>query len=515
MTIQKTYWGYIDWLYTNNVGRPGQSMNNIGICVILPGQRQYQHVHYGEEQFMYMLEGESVQIVNGVEHTLSKGMHMLMKAGVCHESVNTGEIPVLQLLVSTPVADYRQIEVTASSNDTVKAKPGFEGNIYAAVESLRSQLADSFQAPFALFDSQAKLILQNNLYPQFCGEKCRPYEAPFECECLAAKEETMSAEQNYFWLACRYGLLVYHLPIVFRNQTLGYIRGGHILCSDISGKLDLHGVYDTPKGTALGIINMLKQVVKSVAAYCEFDATRLEIEFKNQELTERNQQKKILEHSLRATRDTVTNLKISRHFLFNTLNCMAGMAVQKQVDGLYSAILSLSRLFRYAMPSDRSFVTLKEELNYLDDYLKLQQFRYGEALQILWTVEVDPKRFQVPFNFLQPVVENAFTHGFIDRDNEMLIEIVIRKCPNFLELNICNNGDAINESTLLRIKKGLSSNSGHGLSLIYNKLQSAYGGDFEMDILSKVNTMTCVKMRLPIKWVGPASGSYGIASVLS
>ncbi len=506
MVIQKTYWGYIDWLYTHNERQPGQSMNSIGLCAIMPGQVQHKHVHYGEEQFLYILEGESVQIVNGAEIELNRGMHIFMKAGVSHECINTGGIPLLQLLISTPVADYRQIEVKEPGGSS-RAQAGEAGNLYAAIESLRYQLADSFQAPFAVFDSQSNLVLQNNLYPRLCCESCQPYEKP--CECLTVREDSMVQERDYFRFTCHRGLLVYHLPIVFGGRRLGFIRGGHILCSAISGKLDLEGVYDTPRGTALGIINMLRQIVKSVAAYCEFDAARLEIEFKNQELMEKNQQKRILEHSLRQTRDTVTNLQISRHFLFNTLNCMAGMAVKKNVDGLYSAILSLSRLFRYVMPSERRFVTLREELEYVEDYLKLQQFRYGDNLAVSFSASVDPKSFHVPFNFLQPVVENAFTHGFKDRDRVMEIEISIRRQSKYLEFTVRNNGEELDEPTLLRIRKGLSSNSGHGLSLIYNKLQSAYGDNFSMDIESPPRDFTCVRIALPLKWVGPVAGSYG------
>ena len=511
MTTQKSFWGYINWLYTIDEKQPGQSKNNIGICVILPGQRQQPHVHYGVDQFIYILEGESLEIVDGVETVLSQGMHMFMKSGLTHESVNYGETPVMQLLVSTPVADYRRLEVPVGAKKPAEAnRPGYRGNIYAATESLRAQLADSFQAPFAIFDAESNLILQNNLYSDFCRGQCRPNARPYECECLTAREDIMIRDDHHFWFSCQYGFLIYHVPILFRHQRLGYIRGGHIICSELTGDYGLDtNEYDNPKSTAMGIIKILWQVVKSVVAYCEFDEARLEIENKNKKLVEDSQQKKRLEHSLRITEDTVTNLKINRHFLFNTLNCMAGMAVQKNVNGLYSAILSLSRQFRYVMPSERRYVILKEELTYLQDYLTLQGFRHGESLKVVWKVEVEPERYQVAFNFLQPVVENAFTHGFIDRNHKLRIEIAVKKEINKLVFTIRNNGAELDEITLLRIKKGLSSNSGHGLSLIYNKLQFAYGDGFEMDITSQAGGLTCVRIALPTRWAGPASASYG------
>ena len=102
MIRQKMSWGYIDWMYTHTEGMPGKSMN-IGLCTVLPGQSQHDHMHYGVEQFIYTLSGQSLHIVNGREYVLTSGMHLYMEAGVTHNTINNSYLPSVELLISTPV----------------------------------------------------------------------------------------------------------------------------------------------------------------------------------------------------------------------------------------------------------------------------------------------------------------------------------------------------------------------------------------------------------------------------
>lgn len=508
--IQKTSWGYIDWFGDYDGG--GSTVNNIGICVILPGQCQQPHIHYGADQFIYILEGESLQVIDGVECTLNKGMHLFMKAGVTHETVNVGQTPILELLVSTPVVN---VPVPAPSENPAEIidDGALVGNIYAAVEALRTQLTESIHAPYAIHDEESRLIMQNNLYSQFCVEHCAPNDHPDRCQCLIADEADMRLGPDHRWFVCRHGLVVYHYPVIYQGRRLGRVRGGHIVVSELSGDYGLTDIYDTPLSTALGIQNMLGQIVRSLLAYCEFDRSRSELTHRNNLLLEKEARGKVLEQTLRLARETVTNLRINHHFLFNTLNCMAGMALQNKGKTLYSAIISLSQLFRYVMPSERRFVPLDEELANLDNYLTLQKLRHENNLTIDTQIEVDPGCLQIPFNCLQPVAENAFTHGFKDVSGLKRLIIHVFRRDHDLVVEVANNGRGLDQATAIRVKNGLSSNSGHGLSLIYNKLQSAYGDNFSLDLHSDRGGLTRVILTTPLTWVGPAAGSYGLRTL--
>ena len=494
MAIQRMSWGYIDWLYSVKDGLPGQSMN-VGICVIMPKQRQHKHVHYGIEQFIYLLKGESRHIINGEERLMSKNGHLHMEPGVTHDTINDGDIPAVELLVSVPVTYSQNLGLI---DDAQLPQSPYETNLYAAVEAIRAQLMESYQAPFTIFDDNNKVIFQSIQFPSFCLEKCRPQAAGGNCKCLCGTEYDMSNDKERMWFICPYGHLVYHLPIVFRTQRLGYIRGGHIVVSELSGDYGHKEVYDTPKSTANAIQNLLQQAIKSILAYCEFDASRQDLKRKNLAIWEKEHHKLALEKTLRLAEDTVTNLRINRHFLFNTLNCMADMALRKKGESLYSAIIQLSKLFRYVMPTDQHIVKLDNELEYVDNYLSLQKLRYSDNLLISKSVDCNLLDLDVPFNFLQPIVENAFTHGFSDRTGLMRLSVAAESnADGRIVITIRNNGAKLDETTLLRVKNAWASNSGHGLSLIYNKLASAYGNDFEMDIESVAKDQTQVRLVLP------------------
>ena len=506
MTIQKMCWGSIDWLHTPDEVGPGQSMSmNVGICTILPKQRQYEHVHYGVEQFIFILRGASTHTVNGVETHLTEGQHLHLRAWVTHDTINHGDEPVVEMLISIPVAYSQNVRLQADSADDA-AGEAYNGNLYAAVEAIDAQIMESFQAPFTIFDNKWSVVQQNNFFSKFCTERCRPSVALSECECLRPGNDEMRTEKDHSWFVCGFGHLVYDLPIIYRGRQLGSMRGGHIVVSDLTGDGGRQGVYDTPLSTASGIQRLLHQVIKSIVAYCEFDMNRMELRDKNRALWETEHHRLALEKTLRQTEDKVTNLRINRHFLFNTLNCMADMALQKKGQSLYAAIIQLARLFRHVIPTDQASVTLNDELEYVDNYLSLQKLRYGNNLLVAKSVDSQLLTVPVPQNFLQPIVENAFTHGFRDSVGLMRVSVEAKRRKRRVFMTIRNNGRCLDEPTLLRVRNGLSSPSGHGLSLIYTKMSSAYGDDFEMNVDSESTardeTMTVVTLSFPTSFRG-------------
>jgi LytS/YehU family sensor histidine kinase len=258
-------------------------------------------------------------------------------------------------------------------------------------------------------------------------------------------------------------------------------------------------LYDTPQSTAIGIRRLLKQIGKTITSFCEFDAARRELQEKKNAIKQTVYHQEQLAENLRVAQDTVTNLKINHHFLFNTLNSMANIALKSGSDELYDAIIDLSKMFRYTMKSELRFVALDAELSYLENYLNLQRLRYGQALVVEYEINEALRHISVPFNFLQPIVENAFTHGFRECDLQKRIRIQVEGCGTHARISIYNNGAVLDKVTLNRVTKGLKGNSGHGLSLIYTKLQSAYGGDFDMNIRSVCKEETCVWVTVPIK----------------
>jgi hypothetical protein len=131
-------------------------------------------------------------------------------------------------------------------------------------------------------------------------------------------------------------------------------------------------------------------------------------------------------------------VQINPHFLFNTLNSIYSLAIQKS-DGTPSAIVKLSAMMRYVVSeSDRDFVPLDKELGYIRNYVELQQLRFGEAVQILFFIHGNAASSRIAPLILIPFVENAFKHG-INAEDSSRIKISIDIDNNELRLEVFNN----------------------------------------------------------------------------
>jgi two-component system, LytTR family, sensor kinase len=104
------------------------------------------------------------------------------------------------------------------------------------------------------------------------------------------------------------------------------------------------------------------------------------------------------------------------HFMYNTLNSIAGLVRDERNDAAISMVVGLSEFLRRASEdSHRSQVTLQEEVEYLQRYLEIQKTRFGERLQVTVDIPAELLRAQVPNLLLQPLVENAIKHGITKR----------------------------------------------------------------------------------------------------
>ena len=494
--IQKTEWGQINWLHTNDDDTM-QSFN-VGITSLLPGKHLLSHVHYGTEQLLYIMEGEGIYFINGVKKNIKKNMYFYLEADAVHETINTGAYVLKEFLVSIPVKFNSNVMLNEilSDDNNENYRINMNNIIYAAVESIRTQLLESISLPFTIYDDMWSIVIQNNNFSSYCNSKCNPNDNK-KCSCMLQRNIDNLDKEEGANFTCEYGLTIFQYSIIYNGKRLGSVRGGHILISDstIEGHEEL---YDSPKSTIIGIKSLLKQIKKSILSYCSFDESRQLIEKKDKAIKEEINRNEILKNNLYIVNDKVTNLRINHHFLFNTLNSLASMSLSGDRYDLYNSIIDLSKMFRYTMTVDLKFVKLDSEIEYLETYLNLQRLRYGNALEVDYNISDDLENIRVPFNCLQPIVENAFTHGFLPSDDKKLIKIYIKKIKNKVRISIINNGVPLSDVTLNRVNKSITNNTGHGLSLVYEKLKFAYGSGFSMNIVSNNNDRTSVIVEIPI-----------------
>ena len=207
----------------------------------------------------------------------------------------------------------------------------------------------------------------------------------------------------------------------------------------------------------------------------------------------------------------MTDLKISNHFLFNTLNSMASMALDGGLMPLYQSIVDLSKMFHYTLRTQNSTVPLGKEVEYVQAYLQLQKLRYEDDLEVFYKIDRKTLQARVPFNFLQPIVENAFVHGFSETVRKK-IKIVSNRKKDMVEIKIINSGNKLTSQSCYVINQGIQSSTSHGLSMIYYKLQAVFGENCEFRIGSEKNGDTCFRIQIPFRVVSTERRLYDSGS---
>jgi LytS/YehU family sensor histidine kinase len=184
--------------------------------------------------------------------------------------------------------------------------------------------------------------------------------------------------------------------------------------------------------------------------------------------------------------------QIEPHFLFNTLNAIAGLVREKKNDAAVDMIAALSDFLRRVVDdSNRQRVALSEELEFTQKYLDIQKLRFADRLQ--FSVDVPNELFsaQVPSLILQPMVENAVKHGIAKRVQGGSIRISASRSNGTLTLRIQNDGPAL-------LADWNEKRSGIGISNVRARLQSLYGDGFEFSMRNQGTDGVETSLSLPL-----------------
>jgi len=168
--------------------------------------------------------------------------------------------------------------------------------------------------------------------------------------------------------------------------------------------------------------------------------------------------------------------QIEPHFLFNTLNAIAGLVREKKNDAAVDMIAGLSDFLRRVVKdSDRQQVPLGEELEFTQKYLDIQKARFAERMQFAVEVPDELLSAQVPSLILQPMVENAVKHGIAQRVHGGAIRISAARNNGTLTMRVYNDGPSLPPEW----EKG---QTGIGIANVRTRLQSLYGNKFELSM---------------------------------
>ncbi|QFK71468.1 HAMP domain-containing protein [Pradoshia sp. D12] len=195
--------------------------------------------------------------------------------------------------------------------------------------------------------------------------------------------------------------------------------------------------------------------------------------------------------------------QIDPHFLFNTLEAIRMVAVVEGSKTSSKMIFHLSKLFRYTLES-KDTVPLYTEIRYVNQYLKLMQFKYPDKLSVDINIPNEVEQTMVQKLILQPIIENYFAHGFKKNqfNNELLI--LAHQVGEKIDIIVKDNGKGMSEDKLDIIVQHINHEEGDGvksigLRNIHQRLKLKYGDQFGISLTSIKDQGTTVKLSIPVQ----------------
>jgi two-component system LytT family sensor kinase len=197
------------------------------------------------------------------------------------------------------------------------------------------------------------------------------------------------------------------------------------------------------------------------------------------------------EKLLMAARLQALASQINPHFLFNTLTSISSL-IRSKPETARMLIVKLSGLLRRLLRSQEHFVTLREELEAIDEYLDIESIRFGPRLRIEKAIDPGTLEIVVPSMLLQPLVENSIKHGLSPKIGEGKITLKSTRENRHVIIDVIDNGVGVSTARAERAQAG-----GIGLRNVNERLRVIYGANYQLQLDSVPGEGTCARIIIP------------------
>ena len=193
--------------------------------------------------------------------------------------------------------------------------------------------------------------------------------------------------------------------------------------------------------------------------------------------------------------------QVNPHFLYNTLDFINWTARKHNVTDVSTIVGNLSSILRYSLQSGDDEVSLYEEMEFTKKYIQIQKHRFGEKLDVI--IDIDDRLYdQGIFRMsLQPLVENAFKHGFCDNEQQYRLSITSVINENSFDIIVSDNGIGLDEAKINQINASLQdykNSSQIGLANLNERIRMRCGSEYGIELAKNDPKGLIVKLTLPL-----------------
>jgi two-component system, LytTR family, sensor kinase len=264
-------------------------------------------------------------------------------------------------------------------------------------------------------------------------------------------------------------------PVILLLAPIGLELLRQALGARFQGRL----FYLAPASTSMWFLVLLATVLSVTTPIKIWNSARIEHRLQEQEKL------------LMAARVSALASQISPHFLFNTLTSISSL-IRSQPETARTLIVKLSGLLRRLLRSRDHFVTLREEMESIDEYLDIELVRFGPRLRVDRRISADTADVLVPSMLLQPLVENSIKHGFGRKIGSGCITICSFRENAHAVIEVEDDGVGMSAEAL-----GAALTGGIGLSNVNERLRVIYGAGYQLKLRSVPGEGTSVRIEIP------------------
>ena len=392
------------------------------------------------------------------------------------------------------------------------------------LQDIQKRFSDATGCGIIIADQQGIPVTIPTNFTSFCNY-IRSSEEGLKC-CVLSDQKVgqIAAEQTKpIMHYCHSGLVDVAAPIILNGEYLGSVLCGQLLVEERDEKrieqsrekmrhlpidqgllqLYLDKIEFTSRKRIEAVMDMLELVANYIIKTAVNYLAQEELNTMNQKLVEEMDARATLEKLLEEAQLKILQSQINPHFLFNTLNTISRLAYLENAEQTQKVTYSLARIMRYSLRNIDQPVTLKEELEYVKNYISIQQSRFRSLIQYEEIVEVEAESLKLPIFSIQPIIENAIIHGFEPNNSTVMIKSHVFLDEGNVVIEVSDTGVGMTKEKLSSIflqtsKKKNGHTTGIGIDNVKKRLQYYFGEEYGITAIeSKPGNGTMVRIVIP------------------
>ncbi|UUZ92376.1 sensor histidine kinase [Paenibacillus sp. P25] len=205
--------------------------------------------------------------------------------------------------------------------------------------------------------------------------------------------------------------------------------------------------------------------------------------------------------------------QINPHFMYNTLETISMAVEEGEREQVVEMVFLLGRMLRFSLGNKRRIVAIAEELQHVEDFLRIQKFRFEDTLEYDVRTSVDTEKYGTPKFILRPIVENSIKYG-LEHRQKVRIDIGIEQVERdghqtgAIRFTVRDNGVGMNAAKLEQVRRilqdspGTPRDSGFGLVNVHSRIAMKFGVPYGLSIDSEEGAGTVTVLEIPLLAMG-------------